>query len=184
MLLYFLQLCPMLQESTLPSSLCPEPHSLPPTPQLILSRKPLRTLQQNGNRWAVTSNFSLPCLQTYLPTSQCPNLLEEMLFFPPNPIPHLGWELHFFLETSLCWSFPLSCIYFKFSFFTGFFFNQEWNLLYSNSSLTFKSESQVNFRNCGEEMTSMDCRFLKNFLSTYSNSATIYRYHLLNKRAF
>lgn len=97
-----------------------KPHSLPPTPQLILSIKPFihfRKMEANGQKLPqLLPTIPTYCIPTYLPASQCPILLKEILFLLPYLNPSLMSR-----APSLCCQFPLSCIYFKLSFFTGSF---------------------------------------------------------------
>ena len=96
-------------------------------------------------------NLLQPWLQTYLLMSQWPALLEDA---PPSTslIYHLCWELHLFPGISLYWPFPLSCIYFKLSFFTGSFLSAAkpallqivlWPLNLKANKIFLKGEEEV-----------------------------------------
>lgn len=126
-------------------------HGLMPSPQLTLSRKPsficLRKIETNGQKVSQPP----PTMTANLPVSQWPALLEDA---PPSTslIYHLCWELHLFPGISLYWPFPLSCIYFKLSFFTGSFLSAAkpallqivlWPLNLKSNKIFLKVEEEV-----------------------------------------
>ena len=96
-------------------------HGLTPSPQLTLSRKPsFICLKMETNRQKISR--PPPTMTINLPTCR-----SMTCFFgedaPPSTslIYHLHLQLHLFPGISLYCPFPLSCIYFKLSFFTGSF---------------------------------------------------------------